>query len=95
MAEMQNPNGPQGAQMNIDLKDTTAIKTPDGKQVFQQGVLLRKVSKFIAGTNEDAVMPIPVFYDPTSGKLVESTIPLDLREELKDICIEGTDIIKS
>ena len=93
MPEMQNPNGPQGAQLNIDLKDTTAIKTPDGVQVFQQGVILRKVSKFIAGTNEDAVMPIPVFFEPGTGKLVESTIPLDLREELKDICIPGTDTV--
>jgi hypothetical protein len=95
MPEIQNPNGPQGAQMNIDLKDTTAIATPDGVQVFQQGVILRKVSKFVAGTNEDAVMPIPVFFEPATGKLVESTIPLDLREELKDIIIPGTDTIKS
>ena len=94
MAEMQNPNGPQGAQLNIDLKDTTAIITPDGVQVFQHGVLLRKVSKFVAGTQEDAVMPIPVFFEPGTGKLVESTIPLDLREELKDICIPGTDTIQ-
>ena len=87
MAEMQNPNGPQGAQMNIDLKDTTAIKTPDGKQVFQQGVLLRKVSKFIAGTNEDAVMPIPVFYEPSTGKIVGLTLHPDLKEEDADDCI--------
>ena len=38
-------------------------------------------------------MPIPVFFEPGTGKLVESTIPLDLREELKDICIPGTDTI--
>ena len=90
MPEIQNPNGPQGAQLNIDLKDTTAIKTPDGVQVFQQGVILRKVSKFVAGTQEDAVMPIPVFFEPKTGKLVESTIPTDLRDELKDILIPDT-----
>ena len=35
-------------------------------------------------------MPIPVFFEPGTGKLVESTIPLELREELKEICIPGT-----
>ena len=93
MAEMQPPNGPQGAHMNLDLKDTPAIKTPQGVQGFHQGVILRKVSKFIAGTNEDAVMPIPVFFEPGTGNLVESTIPLELREEFKEICIPGTDTI--
>jgi len=29
-------------------------------------------------------MPIPVFWDPTSGKILESTIPLELRDEFKD-----------
>ena len=69
----------------IDLKTTTSIESPDGVQVFQQGVLLRKVSKFIAGTDNDAILPIPVFYDPSSGKVLSETIPLDLREEYKDI----------
>jgi hypothetical protein len=78
MSEQQQMN------LNVDLKTTTAIETPDGNQVFQQGVLLRKVSKFIVGAEEDAVMPIPVFYDPISGKILESTIPLELREEYKE-----------
>ena len=29
-------------------------------------------------------MPIPVFYDPSTNKILESTIPADLREEYKD-----------
>ena len=29
-------------------------------------------------------MPIPVFFDPTSGKILKDGIPLELREELKD-----------
>tara|TARA_B100001094_G_C17597136_1_gene514767 strand:- start:28 stop:288 length:261 start_codon:yes stop_codon:yes gene_type:complete len=69
---------------NIDLNNTSAIDTPDGGKIWQQGVLLRKVSKFVVGAEEDAVMPIPVFWDPTSGKILESTIPLELRDEFKD-----------
>jgi hypothetical protein len=76
-------------QLNIDLKNTTSIETPEGSKVFQQGVLLRKVSKFVVGADEDAVMPIPVFYDAESGKILESTIPADLRDEYKEYSFNG------
>mgnify|MGYP003633088700 FL=1 len=74
----------QQQQMNVDVKNTTIIKTPEGGVVFQQGVLLRKVSKFVVGQDEDALMPIPVFFDPETGKILESTVPAELREEYKD-----------
>ena len=45
---------------------------------------LRTVSKFITGTDEDALLPIPVFYDPVSNKILEGSIPKDLREEYKE-----------
>ena len=57
-------------QLNLDLKNTTAIKGFDGGQVFGQGVILRKVSKFVAGTDNDAVLPLPVFYDPHTYKIL-------------------------
>tara|TARA_Y100000114_G_C11610896_1_gene255064 strand:- start:348 stop:599 length:252 start_codon:yes stop_codon:yes gene_type:complete len=76
--QVNNPQAPQ-----IDLKNTTAVKTSKGKSVFQQGVILRMVSKFVAGTEEDALLPIPVFYDPSTGKMLEGSVPKDLRDELK------------
>jgi hypothetical protein len=72
---------------NVDLGSTTPITSPEGGHVFQQGVILRKVSKFIVGADEDAVMPIPIFYDRISGKILSSTIPLELREEYKEFSI--------
>jgi hypothetical protein len=77
---MQNTQQPQ---MNIDLKNTTGVFPSKGK-VWQQGVLLRKVSKFVAGSDNDALLPIPVFYDPETGKILEGTVPQDLREEFAD-----------
>ena len=71
-------------QPKIDLKNTSGLKTSDGKSEFQQGVILRKVSKFVTGTNEDAMMPIPVFYEPNTGKILTDSIPKELREELAD-----------
>ena len=79
----------QQSQPNIDLKNTTSIETPEGNKIFNQGVILRKVSKFVVGAKEDAVMPIPVFYDPQTNLILESTIPADLRDEYQDDIING------
>ena len=78
---MENPQ--QQQRPNIDLKNTTGVFPSKGK-VWQQGVLLRKVSKFVAGSDSDALLPIPVFYDPETGKILEGTVPQDLREEFAD-----------
>ena len=77
----------QQMNLNIDLKNTTSVETSNGGVVFQQGVIIRKVSKFVVGAEEDAVMPIPVFFDPSSGKILVDTLPPDLREEYKDFII--------
>lgn len=71
-------------QLNIDLKSTTGIKNSEGNSIFQSGVILRKISKFIAGTDNDAIMPIPVFFDPTNNKILGEGLPPELREELAD-----------
>ena len=52
-------------QLNIDIKTTTPIKSPEGNMVFQEGVILRKVSKFIAGTAEDGVIPPTPYFSPS------------------------------
>mgnify|MGYP001156887280 FL=1 len=78
----------QQMNLNVDIKNTTSIETPDGGVIFQQGVLLRNVSKFVVGADEDALMPIPVFFDPTTGKILESTIPVELRDQYKDHVIK-------
>ena len=66
---------------NIDIKNTTAITSPDGNQVFSEGVILRKVSRFVTGTSEDGVIPIPVFYDVVTGKVLVELLPKELRDE--------------
>jgi len=76
-------NKPQ-MNVNIDIKNTKAITSPEGNQVFAEGVILRKISRFVAGTTEDAVMPIPVFYDVQTGKVLVDTLPKELRAEFTD-----------
>lgn len=76
-------NQTQTPQMNIDLSNTTAIESKEGNQLFAEGVILRKVSKFVTGTSEDGIVPIPVFYDAETGEICMDTLPKELREEYK------------
>ena len=69
--------------MNIDLKNTQSVEHENGK-VWDQGFIIRKVSKFVAGTPEDALMPIPVFYNPETGEILQDTLPKELRDEAGD-----------
>ncbi len=80
---MEQPNQQQRG-LNVDLKSTEGLKNSDGGSIFKSGVILRKISKFVAGTENDAIMPIPIFYDPSTNKILGEGIPVELREELKD-----------
>ena len=74
----------QELNVNIDLKNTQPILSSTGGKVFSEGVILRKVSKFVAGTSEDAIMPIPVFYDVVTGEIIQEMLPEELREEFEE-----------
>jgi len=74
--------------MNIDFKNTTSVDGFDGGKLFAQAVIIRKISKFIAGTDEDQLIPIPVFYDLESKKILPDSLPPDLREEYKAITLD-------
>lgn len=73
----------QNMNMNIDLKNTESVEHANGK-VWAQGFIIRKISKFVAGTPEDALMPIPVFYNPETGEILQDTLPKELRDEAGD-----------
>lgn len=76
-------------QLNIDFKQTTSVEGFDGGKLFGQAVLIRKISKFLVGADEDALIPIPVFYDLESKKILVDSLPPELREEYKDICLNA------
>ena len=67
--------------MNVDIKQSTPMSSAEGNQIFQEAVVLRKLSKFLAGTSEDAVIPIPVFIDVKTGKILIDMLPKELKEE--------------
>jgi hypothetical protein len=74
----------QQPQMSLDLSKTTPILTSNGGKIWQQGFLLRKVSKFITGTNEDNVLPIPVFFNPETGEILKDGLPDEFKFILED-----------
>lgn len=74
-------------EMNIDFTTTTAVEGFNGGQLFGQAFVLRKISKFVIGANEDALIPIPVFYDLESKKIIKDSLPPELREEYTDISL--------
>jgi hypothetical protein len=71
--------------VNIDIKSSQPITSPEGNHIFAEGVILRKVSKFVAGTAEDAIIPIPVMYDVSTGKVLVELLPKELRDEYANI----------
>ena len=74
--------------MDIDFSSTTSVDGFNATKLFGQVFVIRKVSKFVAQTDEDAFMPIPVFYDLESKKILIDTLPKELREEYKDIALD-------
>lgn len=70
--------------VNIDLKNTQPVLSESGNHVFTEGFVLRKVSKFLTGTSEDGVIPVPCFYDVKTGEILLDTLPKDLRTEYEE-----------
>jgi hypothetical protein len=71
--------------LNIDIKNTTPVISEDGGMVFQEGFIFRRVSKFISGTSEDGIIPVPVFFDVKSGRVLIDMLPKELRDEFQEI----------
>ena len=71
-------------QPKIDIKATQTIKSEDGNVIFSEGVILRKVSKFLSGTTEDGIIPISCFYNPINGKVLVELLPKELRDEFTE-----------
>ena len=77
----------QQPQLNIDFSTTAKVEGFDGGQLFGQAFILRKVSRFTLGSEEDALIPIPVFYDLETKRIILDSLPPEIREEYKDISL--------
>ena len=45
---------------------------------------MRKASRFAVGTAQDALIPIPVFYDVKTGAILKDTLLGDIKDDYED-----------
>jgi len=71
--------------LNITLDKTSAVSCDEcSHEVFQEGVMLRKASRFITGTAQDAIIPIQVFTCTKCGHVNEEFLPTQLRNKSEE-----------
>lgn len=62
--------------LNIRPEDATPIACDNcGGMFFKQSVMLRKVSKLLVGSDQDMLIPVPVFRCDDCGYINEEFIP--------------------
>jgi len=72
--------------LNIDLNKTTPVVCDEcNHNVFHEGLMLRKANKFLTGTAQDALIPLPIFSCAKCGHVNEVFLP----EPLKNIDSES------
>jgi uncharacterized Zn finger protein len=71
--------------MNITLDKTSGVTCDEcSGEVFTDGVMLRKASRFITGTAQDALIPIQVFSCVKCGHVNKEFLPSQLRNKSED-----------
>jgi uncharacterized Zn finger protein len=71
--------------LNITLDKTTGMSCDEcSNEIFQEGVMLRKASRFITGTAQDAIIPIQVFTCSKCGHVNEEFLPSQLKNKSED-----------
>ena len=67
-------------QLNISLDKTIGASCDECQnEVFQEGVMLRKASRFLTGTSQDAIIPISVFVCAKCGNVNKEFLPKQLQ----------------
>jgi uncharacterized Zn finger protein len=70
----------QAPKLNVSLDKTVAMTCDEcGHEVFQEGMMLRKVSKFLTGNPQDGLVPIPVFQCTKCGHVNQEFLPKELQ----------------
>jgi uncharacterized Zn finger protein len=71
--------------LNITLDKTSPVSCDSCyNEVFQEGVMLRKASRFITGTAQDALIPIQVFTCSKCGHVNEEFLPSQLKNKSEE-----------
>jgi len=80
------PNFREAIPMDLDLRKTNPLTPWSGGQLWKMGYILREV------TEEKAVVPIQVFYDPKDGRILSNTLPPEIRHQYETISEENNEV---
>ena len=83
--------GNQQAQPKIDVsqaKDMNCSKC--NNPYFIQAVMVKKISRFVTGTTNDAILPIDVFLCGNCGQPMEELLPKEFRKTQPEQTSEET-----
>lgn len=70
-------------EVDIEVKDTKIILNNSNGVVFTQGTILLQPPTTHPDSTYTALLPVPIYYDPKTFKILKESIPEDLRENLK------------
>jgi uncharacterized Zn finger protein len=66
----------QNPKLNIDLSEVPYLTCESCEsQVFEEKLMIKKVSKFITGGNQDSIVPLPVIACAKCGNINEMFKP--------------------
>jgi hypothetical protein len=66
----------QNPKLNIDLSEVPYLACESCEsQVFEEKLMIKKVSKFITGGNQDSIVPLPVIACAKCGNINEMFKP--------------------
>lgn len=72
--------GASQQKLNITLDKTTPVICEEcSGQMFTEGLMIRKASKFLTGTAQDAVIPIPTFVCTNCRHVNQEFLPIELQ----------------
>lgn len=75
-----NEQEQQQVNINVQLDKTLPVICEEcGNQTFQEGLMLRKISKFLTATAKDSLLPIPTFVCMKCGHVNAEFIPPQLQ----------------
>jgi hypothetical protein len=70
--ETIQPGGPTPPKLNINLSDAPYIECEScAGSVFEEKMMIKKVSKFMTGEAQDSIVPIPVIACAKCGHVNE------------------------
>jgi hypothetical protein len=80
----------QNGQPKLDLSTSKPILCSEcGYDVFLPGTKMRKISKLVAGTDQDVIVPFDILLCGNCGELLEEVIPREI------IALEKLDAMKA